>query len=281
MSSEPMTDENSRRRLTKRAITYRQSTSTSTSSTTTAAAATPDSDVGDPRRRSLRHAASIPYRHSAHVPSPVRQTRGPPPDHPLAPNSASHQLPRNNGVRHPRYSLIEKTSADLLGQRFDSAAVLSGLNAVPYSADPPPAQNQVPPAPSSTSPPNADPLRSRPIPSNNSGTGPAFANPAVRLSQSLAATGRKMEDIPPARADMGGLRTARQRYSDEAKENKALKKKSGFSSFFNLSSPRRPAISAPENPVHVTHVGYDTETGEFTVSVMSPTDERSHPLALS
>lgn len=60
------------------------------------------------------------------------------------------------------------------------------------------------------------------------------------------------------------------RYSDEAKDlkNAALKKKGGFSGFMNslVGSPRRVNISAPENPVHVTHVGYDNETGQFTVS---------------
>ncbi|KAF2209319.1 hypothetical protein CERZMDRAFT_114004 [Cercospora zeae-maydis SCOH1-5] len=58
----------------------------------------------------------------------------------------------------------------------------------------------------------------------------------------------------------------RQRYSDEAKESKVLKKKSGFSSLVSslVGTPRKPTISAPENPVHVTHVGYDQQTGEFT-----------------
>ena len=32
-----------------------------------------------------------------------------------------------------------------------------------------------------------------------------------------------------------------------------------------VGTPRKPTISAPENPVHVTHVGYDQNTGEFTV----------------
>ena len=32
-----------------------------------------------------------------------------------------------------------------------------------------------------------------------------------------------------------------------------------------LGSPRKPQISLPENPVHLTHVGYDNSTGEFTV----------------
>jgi p21-activated kinase 1 len=33
-----------------------------------------------------------------------------------------------------------------------------------------------------------------------------------------------------------------------------------------FKSPGRPTISAPENPVHITHVGVDNRTGEFTVS---------------
>jgi len=60
------------------------------------------------------------------------------------------------------------------------------------------------------------------------------------------------------------------RYSDETKEPKSgmIRKKSGFSSFMNtmgIGSPRGVKISAPENPVHVTHVGYDQDTGQFTV----------------
>ena len=61
------------------------------------------------------------------------------------------------------------------------------------------------------------------------------------------------------------------RYSDESKEPKSsmIRKKSGFSGFLNnigVGSPRGLKISAPENPVHVTHVGYDNQTGQFTVS---------------
>lgn len=60
------------------------------------------------------------------------------------------------------------------------------------------------------------------------------------------------------------------RYSDESKESKIpsmLRKKSGFSGFMNslVGSPKKPLISAPENPVHLTHVGYDSSTGQFTV----------------
>ncbi|KAM0723955.1 hypothetical protein Q7P37_000946 [Cladosporium fusiforme] len=74
-----------------------------------------------------------------------------------------------------------------------------------------------------------------------------------------------MEDLTPRSGD-SGARSPRQRYSDEAREGNKLKKKSGFSSFMNnlVGAPRKPTISAPENPVHVTHVGYDQNTGEFT-----------------
>jgi p21-activated kinase 1 len=46
------------------------------------------------------------------------------------------------------------------------------------------------------------------------------------------------------------------------------RKKSGFSSFVNnmLGSPRTIKISAPENPMHMIHVGYDNKTGEYIVS---------------
>lgn len=64
------------------------------------------------------------------------------------------------------------------------------------------------------------------------------------------------------------------RYSDESKDPKQgmMRKKSGFSGFINsmgIGSPRGVKISAPENPVHVTHVGYDNKTGQFTVSSAS------------
>lgn len=65
--------------------------------------------------------------------------------------------------------------------------------------------------------------------------------------------------------------TNTKRYSDDGKDLKSavLRKKSGFTGFMNslVGSPKKPVISAPENPVHVTHVGYDSSTGQFTVCV--------------
>lgn len=185
---------------------------------------------------------------------------------------ASHnyqdQYSATSGQHHlePRFSITEKTSTDLLGQRFDSAAILSNLNAVSYPSDPPPSQPQIQPQfiQQHLESPTSFPVQQRqPNPASSSVT---LANPEVRLSQSLAATGRRMDNIASPRGDLG-TRSPRQRLSDEAKDTKALKKKGGFSSFMNnlVGAPKRPAISAPENPVHVTHVGYDQETGEFTV----------------
>ena len=241
-------------------------------------------------QRSLRRAPSAPVRsrYSAHALPAAGHSRSPTLGHdtsdstawssPAQPDNSSAYAANSTARHHPRYSVTEKSSADLLGQRFDSAAVISSFNAVPYSADPlpAPAREEAPVARGTREAGAADaaPLRragATPQPvgiehtsaSNNGHLTPA--NPAVALSQSLAATGRKMDDLPQQRAGLTGMASPRQRYSDEAKESKKEKKKSGLASFFNLSSPRRPAISAPENPVHVTHVGYDTETGEFTV----------------
>lgn len=55
------------------------------------------------------------------------------------------------------------------------------------------------------------------------------------------------------------------------KSSNSVRKKTGFTNFMNnmLGSPRRVEISSPSNPVHVTHVGFNFVTGEFTVSCTS------------
>lgn len=170
------------------------------------------------------------------------------------------------------YMVNEKERTDLFGERFDSAAILSNLNAVTYSNDLPLAANtgqqqQFPPqqrqqsfdlSTSSLRPPHNYPHAS-------SESRVALADPTIRLSRSLAATGRQMDDIVQPRGELG-QRNPRQRLSDEGREGKGGRKKTGFSSVWNnlVGAPKKPTISAPENPVHVTHVGYDNETGEFT-----------------
>ncbi len=90
-------------------------------------------------------------------------------------------------------------------------------------------------------------------------------NPSLRQSASFSIGDRTSDNAPPPSGS--GLSTPK-RYSDEARNAAPWKKKSPFSSFMTsvLGSPRNIKISNPENPVHVTHVGFDNETGQFTVS---------------
>ncbi|KAL2018257.1 hypothetical protein VTK56DRAFT_1011 [Thermocarpiscus australiensis] len=107
-------------------------------------------------------------------------------------------------------------------------------------------------------------------------------------------------DLPILSEKSGTFKTdgivSPKRYSDESKESKipsVLRKKSGFSGFMNslVGSQKKPTISAPENPVHVTHVGYDSSTGQFTglpkewqrlinESGITEKDTREHPQIL-
>ncbi|GAB1732200.1 hypothetical protein NU195Hw_g7985t1 [Hortaea werneckii] len=207
----------------------------------------------------LRRAPSAPVgkKYSQQAPasaSAAHHTRSPTVDSHWSRNSNSHAANARLQPYEQHPSRLSQASADIIGERFDSAAVLESFNQVPYSA-----RDAPPPPPAASQPAHhqqplagaAHPPRPPNLPHANT-TGHA-SGPG--LAQSFqAATGRKMEEV----------RGPRQRYSDEVKDTRGLKKKSGFSSFFNLASPRRPNISAPENPVHVTHVGYDQETGEFT-----------------
>lgn len=199
--------------------------------------------------------------HPALIDSPIASSHYPPRKHL---RSQTFDITTPDQYQQPRYSLYEKPSTELLGQRWDSAAILNNFDSILQQPDP-----SAPPLPHQ----HSDLTTARPthpataIPATTARANTNIvANPDVRLSESLAATGRKMEELPNARGPPGA-RNPTSRLSDEAKENKMLKKKSGFSKFMNelVGSPRRPAISAPENPVHVTHVGYDQETGEFTV----------------
>ncbi|KAI9835901.1 MAG: hypothetical protein M1819_001799 [Sarea resinae] len=153
-----------------------------------------------------------------------------------------------SGRRPPpaaRQSLTEKSSNELVGAPFDGPAILTRFDAV----GPTGFQNSP----------------RRPPPPGQSHTSPLMT-PALRQSASFSAGDRQMETISP---QSDGRTAGSKRYSDEGNGLKGLgtiKKKGGFSSFMNsvLGSPRRINISAPENPVHVTHVGYDNKTGQFT-----------------
>ena len=95
-------------------------------------------------------------------------------------------------------------------------------------------------------------------------------SPSLRQSASFSIGDRSINNVTPP--DSETTTSTSKRYSDEARNSTPWKKKSGISSFIGsvLGSPRSNSvkISAPENPVHVTHVGFDNETGQFTVCLV-------------
>ena len=115
----------------------------------------------------------------------------------------------------------------------------------------------------------------RPGPPPSSHTAPygKAMSPSLRPSASFSSTDRSFDRVRSG--SESGYSSSSKRYSDDANGVKAGKKKSMMSSFIGsvIGSPRpNPVkISAPENPVHVTHVGFDNQTGQFTVRIHSST----------
>ncbi|KAI1770386.1 Pkinase-domain-containing protein [Hypoxylon cercidicola] len=147
--------------------------------------------------------------------------------------------------------LSSQTPEEFVGAPFDGNFILNHFEATKsptyqYSAHTRPA----PPPPSNTS-------------------DPRLMSPPLRQSASFSALDANMsEKSHGARVNESQV-VPPKRYSDDGKELKGpgvLRKKSGFSGLMStlVGSPKKPIISAPENPVHVTHVGYDSSTGQFT-----------------
>jgi p21-activated kinase 1 len=156
----------------------------------------------------------------------------------------------------PRGSNDRSATDNLIGAPFDAPGLLSTLD--------PKLRSSSGYAGSQTSAPLHRP---EPPPLTHTHTSPDLQFHQVRQSQSFNQGGRGIMEITPPRSDNGTI--SPKRYSDDAsgKPPGPLRKKSGFSSFMNsmLGSPRTIKISAPENPVHMIHVGYDNVTGQFTV----------------
>ncbi|KAL8814782.1 MAG: hypothetical protein Q9223_006022 [Gallowayella weberi] len=142
-----------------------------------------------------------------------------------------------------RRSLSGRTSDELLGASSDASPSLDSTKASGY-------QNSL--------------RRPGPPPLSHTSPDPRIISPQLRQSASFSTVDRSNTDITPPRSDVS--LTASKRYSDEGKTSAPWRRKGGFSSFVNsvLGSPRTVKISAPGNPVHVTHVGFDSETGQFT-----------------
>ncbi|KAL9000741.1 MAG: hypothetical protein Q9169_000777 [Polycauliona sp. 2 TL-2023] len=145
-----------------------------------------------------------------------------------------------------RRSLSGRTSDEFTSAPADASAASSTLDSTKASGY----QNSL--------------RRPGPPPLSHTSPDPRVISPQLRQSASFSTVDRSNTDITPPRPEIS--LTATKRYSDEGKTSAPWRKKSGFSSFVNsvLGSPRQVKISAPGNPVHVTHVGFDNETGKFT-----------------
>ncbi|KAL5604429.1 hypothetical protein BROUX41_002401 [Berkeleyomyces rouxiae] len=101
--------------------------------------------------------------------------------------------------------------------------------------------------------------------------------PPAKTSKHLSISQLRASAVPRLSRKMSEKRSgdspvlAAKRLSDETKENgtgrpSVTRMKSGFSGFMSglVGNTKKPLISAPENPVHVTHVGYDSNSGQFT-----------------
>ncbi|KAK0617384.1 hypothetical protein B0T14DRAFT_568887 [Immersiella caudata] len=201
-------------------------------------------------------------------------------------SDAKAHLPPANASR----PLSTKTSEELIGAPFDGIAILNRIEATKSPVQSP-AQQQIPhrtapPAPPPPSHASPDPRGAMGPPPSLPQTGRTSTTTSEQSALSEKTSVPKMENVP-----------ASKRFSDESsREPKApgmLRKKSGFSGFMTslVGSPKKPLISAPENPVHVTHVGYDSSTGQFTglpkewqrlinESGITEKDTREHPQIL-
>lgn len=139
---------------------------------------------------------------------------------------------------------------DFIGAPFDSAAILNRLDGPKLPL------------------PSTKPIRPPPLIKANTDAGvmnPSAPQPGSFMPTEHPSVNEKTNDTRVMEGPVAGPKRA----SDETKEPRlgVLRKKSGFSGFVSglVGSPKKPVISAPENPVHVTHVGYDSNTGQFTV----------------
>ncbi|KAK4654844.1 signal transducing kinase of the PAK [Podospora pseudocomata] len=232
---------------------------------------------------------------------PARDSTAPAPKPPkLSLSRSSSTAPR---AQHR--PLSTKTSDELIGAPFDGTAILNRIEATKS-----PTHHTTPVATSTTTSHhqhfhnntakrNTSPPRSTPhalSQANSDARVMGNSPPPLRQSASFSATEASSLNEKASGSSKTESSTGPKRYSDETKETKmpsVLRKKSGFSGFMNslVGSPKKPLISAPENPVHVTHVGYDSTTGQFTglpkewqrlinESGITEKDTREHPQIL-
>ncbi|KAJ9624361.1 uncharacterized protein PV06_03793 [Exophiala oligosperma] len=164
----------------------------------------------------------------------------------FAPTTGDTYLPPQAYPPTPQTS--DDRHNDLIGAPFDASGLLSSFQTAGLTRG----QNDVM-------------QTSQPPQLARNHTSPESRTPSGGTSHMSRSSGIAMMEVTPPKSDTGIL--SPKRFSgDGSKPPGPFRKKSGFSSFMNnmLGSPRTIKISAPENPMHMIHVGYDNQTGQFT-----------------
>lgn len=176
-----------------------------------------------------------------------------------APVPASH-------LDHPAYR-ITPSQIQHLGPRSAQPSAQPQSNFQAYSQNsqaPPPTTFDQFNLPSSSQAPPREELVS-PRKQSVSESAKRFVAPRLRQSISYTSPSSSM-DGQAQRSETSA--SSRNRMSEDGNAlPRNPRKKSGLSALMSnvLGSPKKMNISLPENPVHLTHVGYDNDTGEFTV----------------
>ena len=197
--------------------------------------------------------------------SSLNRTSGAPP--PIG-HSTDFFASSANGYQLPQHiPLTPQTSderhQDLIGAPFDATGLLSSFQATSMN------NNQ-----------NAGGQSPTPHPLTHIHTSPDLRSHPPRNSQTFGPGAVAMMEVTPPKSENGTLSPKRFSGDGYSKPPGPFRKKSGFSNFVNnmLGSPRTIKISAPENPMHMIHVGYDNQTGQFTVSRSMAWPSADHPL---
>ncbi|KAK4190945.1 putative Serine/threonine-protein kinase [Podospora australis] len=202
----------------------------------------------------------------------------------------------NPGPADALRPLSTKTSDELIGAPFDGTAILNRIEA---TKSPVHDSRNSSSAAETNKKGGTSPPRTKPPPlllATSTARAMGHSPPPLRQSGSFTTSEASAMNEKGSASSKSDGHAGSKRYSDETKESKmpsVLRKKSGFSGFMNslVGSPKKPLISAPENPVHVTHVGYDSTTGQFTglpkewqrlinESGITEKDTREHPQIL-
>ncbi|THW47107.1 serine/threonine protein kinase [Aureobasidium pullulans] len=216
------------------------------------------SSQGPPKlRRSASAAVRSQYNTSSHTTNQSRR-----PTHPnLARDTSEPELRSHNGLSYNHLANLAQHAADENPQLRvvppDGAArpdSISLFSAASHSTSPSPVGLSAPHSANAQAIPTQPKRPSISLRSQTAGSrfNSLRHSTSFRLTRNNSSAG-PMDSLSPRPESS-------KRLSDELK----AKKKSTFSISSLFKSPGRPTISAPENPVHITHVGVDNRTGEFT-----------------